>query len=149
MRAGAVMAVWKSWRCVRVGDARRPESECCGRCGGACSSDKAVVMSFNLFFQGGKEKRNFRGVECRTRTRTVQSKPLKITFPRCGVVGETLKRGASESQFRTRARTFFACSFAFFTSTQSLSIDRSYPSRTTHYNASTGGLMEEGRRVRS
>ena len=30
MSAGAVMAFWTSWRCVRVGGARRLESECCG-----------------------------------------------------------------------------------------------------------------------
>ena len=38
--------------------------------------------------------------------------------------------------------------FAYFTSTQSLSTDRLRPSRTTHYSAVTGGLMEERRRVR-
>ena len=59
MRAGAVTAICKSWKCVRVGSARRPESECCQ---GACRSDTAVVVSFNLFFTvGRKEKDNFRG----------------------------------------------------------------------------------------
>ena len=65
---------------------------------------------------------------------------LRLSFPRRGVVGDTLKRGASESQFCPRPRFFFT----LFTSTQSLSTDRSCPSRTTYYNVVTGGLMEEG-----
>ena len=44
---------------MRVGSARRLESDCCE---GACRFDTAVVVSFNHFFTvGRKEKDNFRG----------------------------------------------------------------------------------------
>ena len=68
---------------------------------------------------------------------------LRLSFQ--GVVSSAIRSNAAPpSHSSVHACGIF---FAYFTST-SLSIDRSYPSRTTHYNAFTGGLMEEGERVR-
>ena len=125
---------------------RWPESECCES---ACRPDAVVVASFTVicfFFHGAGD--------------ILESlSQLRIPFPRLTIeqrrtlcrrrrayhqLGDRLKRCASKSWFCTRARSFSYCS----RQRNVVPLDRSCRSRTTHYSAFTGGLMEEGRRVR-
>ena len=108
MSAGAGTAVCKSWRCVRVGGALRPESECCG---GACRSDGAVVVSFNLFFTvGRKEKGNFRGDVAAAETGEAAIKNCAAASTLCGGPGRrtssaNISRAEKEGRKKLRTRT--------------------------------------------
>ena len=93
---------------MRIGGARRPESECCG---GACRTDTAVVVSFNLSFMvGRKEKSEFRRDVAAAEAVEAAKKNCATASTLCGEPGRrasaaNLSRAEKEGRKPLRTRT--------------------------------------------